>query len=162
MSYQPNKEMQDQIDKGSVSGIKTCLIGIIFSDRTLSNNKFEEAIAYIKKEDNIRLMENYDGGALVKHIKEYSQSNTEDFKEAVFLLKNNFCEERIEELKNIANVVYPSEKIIKNETEKNYDYKISTQNKNHEKSDEKKMKITILILGIAIATIAIVNLIKKQ
>lgn len=124
MSYIPNDLMKQAIEEKCELSIKSCLKGIIYSDRSFSNNEFDDALEYIKS-SGVNLYKAYDGKELLFNEAKKSALTDDDFTKAVFLLTENFCEERIRDLKNIAKIVYPikldSQSIIKTEKSK-YNY----------------------------------------
>ena len=140
MSYIPNDLMKQAIEEKCELSIKSCLKGIIYSDRSFSNNEFDDALEYIKS-SGIDLYKAYDGKGLLFSEAKKTILTDDDFTKAVFLLTENFCEERIQDLKNIAKVLYPAKSEEKG--------KINTSKNNYNIKNNRNTKI-IAVIGVIV------------
>lgn len=110
-SFEPNKLIKECIEKNDITRLRGTLTGIVVRDRNFSTGDFENNINYIVNEQGIKeLFEEFDDSKpLVSSIVKERELSDEDFSDAIYYLKNNFCSERIEDIKKIAEILYPLE-----------------------------------------------------
>lgn len=104
--FKPNRLIQECIENSDVRGLKGAFVGIIFSDRSFSSGDFDNTLSYVKNKTNINIMERFDSGELLSNKINSGKVTEDDFGEAVYNLKINFCEERIKDVKKLAKVLY--------------------------------------------------------
>ena len=104
--FKPNRLVQECIEKSDIRGLKGAFVGIIFSDRGFKSGDFDNTLSYIKSKTNINIMEIFDNGELLSNKINSGKVTEDDFGEAVYNLKVNFCEERIKDVKKLAKVLY--------------------------------------------------------
>lgn len=104
--FKPNRLVQECIERSDIRGLKGAFVGIIFSDRSFKSGDFENTLSYIKTKTNMNIMERFDGGELLSNKINSGKVTEDEFEEAVYNLKVNFCEERIKDVKKLAKVLY--------------------------------------------------------
>ena len=124
--------MDKDIEKNDVQMLRNRIGNIIYTSRDFSSGDFDAAIKYVESK-GIKLKEPYNSKyELVLNKKDLSECTREDFAAAVFNLKENFCTERINEVKKIGKYMYGPGGKAKNNDE----------SKENEKVKEKTVKIT--------------------
>ena len=95
------------IAEKDIIALREMVSSIIFVDRNFSKNRFYDILNYVNSKLNI-MDECGLKGELISDTKtNYSQ---DDFSKALHLLENNFCYERIEDVKKIGRKLYPIKK----------------------------------------------------
>ena len=108
-NFKVNSFIKECIDNNDVEGIRVALTTIIYGDRNFSKGEFENSLNYVVNTCGIReIFEELDTTApLICNSVKGRNFNEDDFAEAVYELKVNFCRERIEDVKAISKVLYP-------------------------------------------------------
>lgn len=144
----------ESIEKGikekDIKGLRESVGSICYVDRDFSDGEFDQVLSYIESK-NINIKDDKLVGNLISSQK--STYNDEDFARAVFELKKNFCDERINDVKKIGKDLYSSKENVNNKKDPNV--------KSHQNSKSKKVPIIIGILVAAGMIFALVRLIKK-
>lgn len=86
-----------------ISALREALGNICYTCRDFSDGEFDEVLKYVLR-SGINIMDDHLDGELVSDGK--SSFVKSDFTKAVFMLKENFCKERIEDVKKIGKAVY--------------------------------------------------------
>jgi len=152
-----NPVLQKHIDEKDIPKIANDLGVIVYSDKTLSDQQLEKTVNYIQSkfpEIYEKLIEQCDeekfprvtkdGKILVKEI------NEDTFSDALFALTNNFCFERIEDVKVLGNSLYPKPQKVESAE------KSVGESKSPQKKRKKNGEIIKIILGIAVIVVVIV------
>lgn len=105
--FEPNNLVKECVKNQDIMGLRGALIGTILGDRTLSNGKLDNTLNFISSK-NINIYEKFDGGDIVFNTVENRNFTEENYSEAIFNLKSNFCKERIADVKNISKELYGS------------------------------------------------------
>ena len=101
------KEIENGIAKRNISALREAIGNICFTSKDFSSGEFDEAINYVKSK-GIDILDYELIGDLVSKGKDtYSK---DDFADAVFMLQENFCKERIADVKKIGRAVYGQKK----------------------------------------------------
>ena len=138
--------IEKAILKKDVYCLRQSVANIIMIDRNFSSNEFNEVLKYVNNKINI--MEPNLIGELVSTGKSSYTDN--DLAKAIFELKENFCEERIEDAKKIGRTLYPIQKPTS---------KGETQSKKDNHHQNKKSLLPIIMLGILVVGIVLAVLI---
>lgn len=102
----------ETIEKGirnnDVKSLRAAIGSICCVSRDFSDGEFEDVVKYVEKQ-GIKLKDDQLFGrpTISSQKKEFSE---EDFARAVFELKKNFCDERIEDVKTIGRALYGDKK----------------------------------------------------
>ena len=94
------------IKNNDISILRECVSNIIYASRNFSSGEFDEMVRYVESK-GIKLKDD----SLVGDPPISSQKSSftdEDFARAIFELKRNFCDKRIEDVKHIGRTLYPS------------------------------------------------------
>lgn len=95
--------LDDKIYANDVDYLRDAIGSICYISRDFSSGEFLEAISYVESK-GIKLKEDSLVGELVsKGKKTFTE---DDFEDAVFELKENFCQERIDDVMMIGKAVY--------------------------------------------------------
>ena len=130
--------MDKDIEKNDVQMLRNRIGNIIYTSRDFSSGDFDAAIKYVESK-GIKLKEPYNSKyELVLNKKDLSECTREDFAAAVFNLKENFCTERINEVKKIGKYMYGPGGKAKNNDDKKKD---STKDDTSEKKDNKNNEV---------------------
>lgn len=98
--------IEDGIEKKDIKALREAIGSIIYTSRNFSSGEFDEAVKYVESK-GIKLKDD----ALIGKPTISSQKNQfteEDFVRAIFELKKNFCDERIQDVKHISKTLYSS------------------------------------------------------
>lgn len=98
------ESLEERIRTNDIAGLKEAIGNICYIDRNFSSGEFEELIQYVESK-GIRLRdEKLTGEPLISSQK--SVFTNKDFARAIFEMKGNFCDERIEDVKKIGRALY--------------------------------------------------------
>ena len=107
--------------KNDVEGLRNVIGSLCYTSMDFSSGEFDAAIKYVESK-GIKLKESYNGKPeLILNKKKLSECTEDDFGDAVFELKENFCTERINEVKKIGKYVYGPGGKAKNNDDKKKD-----------------------------------------
>lgn len=98
--------MQQCIKNNDIKGLRRALGTIIYTDRNFKKGELSDAINYITHNAKIdKLFEKFDSSIpLISSSK--NNFSDDDFADAVYYLQNNFCYERINDVKKIGTKLY--------------------------------------------------------
>lgn len=92
------------IENNDVKALREAIGSICYTNRDFSNGEFDEVVKYVEAKGihlkDIKLI----GSPAVSSQK--SEFTDEDFAKAIFELKRNFCDERIQDVKTIGKKLY--------------------------------------------------------
>lgn len=164
--FVPNKLVQECIQNNDIKGLKGAFVGIIFSDRSFSKGEFDHTLDYIRKERNLKILESFDNGELLSKKINSGNITEDDFEEAVYNLKFNFCKERIDDVKKLGRYLYDKNKSYKStvsDTSIGGNQGKKSQSHHQKKVNPKEDKTCLVVAGIVtVATLAVaVNLLIK-
>lgn len=88
--------------------LKEAMGGLCYTCRDFSDGEFDEVLKYIEGK-GVKIKEKFNGDPpLISKNKRPEDFINEDFTNAVFEMKKNFCNERISDVKKIGRVLYGS------------------------------------------------------
>lgn len=152
--FKPNRLVQECIENSDVRGLKGALVGIIFSDRSFKSGDFDNTLSYIKNKTNINIMERFDNGELLSNKINSGKVTEDDFEEAVYNLKVNFCEERIKDVKKLAKVLYGKNNAI--QTTGRAGQSQGKKHQSHQNVKNQSSNGTLIVAGVVtVAAIAV-------
>lgn len=175
MSNKVNQLVIEAVKTKDIIGLKSAISTLINYDRNFSRGYVETNLKYIK-ECGINIFEEFNHQELLsnKNISEYTER---DFSNAIFYLEKNFCNERLEDVKKIGQVLYKEKAVKANvQTEQKYirentisDSKqksikthTSTNYGDLQENNIKKKKLGIAIcVGIVVIGVVIALVVKK-
>ena len=150
---QKNETIEKAIKDRNIQLLRESLGNICYVDANFSIGEFDSTIGYIKNSgiSDEELKDKKLEGELITDQKS-SPYTQDDFIEAVAKLKNNFCDERIEDVKKIGKMLYP---------------KTENQSGTKKKDSLKKVQshqtnVVITICLVAIAIIILVMLLVRK
>ena len=121
----------DEIEKGiadnDIERIREAIGSICYVDRDFSKGEFDRVLRYVESK-GIKVKDDTLDGKLISDGK--TAYTDKDFTRAIFMLKKNFCNERIEDVKKIGKTLY--KKTVQKEQNK------SNQNQTDNKEKESK------------------------
>ena len=130
--------LDEKIEKNDVKLLRDMIGSICYINRDFARDDFDAAIKYVENK-GIKLREPYNSKPeLILNKKDLSECTQDDFEDAVFELKENFCTERINEVKKIGKYVYGPGGKAKNNDDKKKD---STKDDTSEKKDNKNNEL---------------------
>ena len=102
-----NELIEECINNNDLVGLRDVVGSICYTCRDFSDGEFYRAIHYVEITRGIKIKEKFNPEpALISKTKPKEEFTLEDFGNAVFDLKNNFCDERIEDVKFIGKSMY--------------------------------------------------------
>jgi len=105
-----NDLIEKCLANNDVDGLRQAIGSICYTSRDFSSGEFDEAVSYVKSKEK-RLMEEFNSSPeLISKTKD--NFTQEDFGDAVFELKSNFCEERIWDVKTIGKFLSKNISVI--------------------------------------------------
>lgn len=105
--YRPNPKISAFIEEKNIPALREYIGSIIYSDRAFLHGEFESAIKYVAEECYlVELFEPFNETPILKSKLGLPNYENSDFTEAIYELKNNFCRERIEDVKVIGKSLY--------------------------------------------------------
>ena len=96
--------LDKRIQTGDVALLREALGNMVFGCRNFSDGEFDGAVQYVESK-GIKIKEDVLRGELVSTGK--SSYTADDFADAITELKENFCDERINDVKKIGRALYP-------------------------------------------------------
>lgn len=100
--------IENGIEKNDINALREAVGSICYTSRDFSSGEFDEIVRYVEAK-GIKLKDDaLIGSPLISSTK--SSFSDEDFARAVFELKQNFCDERIGDVKKIGKALYASDK----------------------------------------------------
>lgn len=102
-----NELIEKRLNNNDVKRLRNALGSICYTCRDFSNGEFDRAVHYVEETRGVKVKEKFNPEpALISKTKPKEEFTLEDFGNAVFDLKNNFCDERIEDVKFIGKSMY--------------------------------------------------------
>lgn len=101
-----NKIMNEAIETKNIFQIRNGFYTIAHEDRNFSTGYFESTLEYVKRKNIPGLFQPFDGEVFKKE----EEWNEEYWAWIAASLMDNFCEERIQHLKQIGRKIYPKKK----------------------------------------------------
>lgn len=147
------EEIESGISNHDLETIREAIGNICYLSRNFSSGEFDEAIRYVESK-GINIKEDTLVGDLITSEGQNTYTD-EDFERAVFELKENFCDERIQDVKSIGKKLY-SDKSIPNSQTNNSEFFDGTSP--NVQSPTQKNSIKLLIIGAAAVIIVILLL----
>lgn len=110
----------DAIERGiehrDVKALREAIGSICYTSRNFSSGEFDEVICYVESKGIVLKDEQLIGNPTISSQK--SNFTDEDFAKAIFELKRNFCDARIEDVKVIGRALYSKQTRVVAETAK--------------------------------------------
>lgn len=107
INYVPNKNVLRCIEEKDLASLREYIGTIVYTDRAFLHGEFESAIKYIVEDCYlVEIFEPFNQHPPLKSKLGYTDYQNSDFTEAIYELKNNFCRERIEDVKIIGKTLY--------------------------------------------------------
>lgn len=149
--------IENGIAQNDVKALREAIGSICYTNRDFSNGEFFEAIKYVESK-GIQLKDaGLVGNATISSQK--SEFTDEDFAKAIFELKRNFCDERIQDVKTIGKKLYGKKDIAPKSLSEKNDYTMKTGGAgtlpNHQ-SHQKKNSKTPMAIGLVAAVVIII------
>lgn len=160
--------IEKAIKENDIKGLREIIGSICYTCRDFSDGEFDESIQYIKSQ-GIDIFDSLDDKPLISAQKE--EYIDDDFTRAVYELKRNFCDERIEDLKKIGKSLYGSVSSAELNSNKEENIKVANikkrddwtfeneerNNRSPKSSSHQKRKVWPIILVAGTIIVAIVG-----
>lgn len=149
------ESIENGIAQNDIKRLREAIGSICYTSRNFSSGEFDDAVSYVIQK-GIALKDEKLVGSLISEGKE--TYTDEDFTRAVFELKRNFCDERINDVKKIGRSLYKKSepKVIDSSTaNRNKDTGIIPNVQSHR---EPKAKLLWAAIPVAAVIILIVIL----
>lgn len=150
---QKNETIEKAIKSKNIQLLREYLGNICYIDANFSTGEFDSTIRYIKNSgiSEEELKDKKLEGELITDQKAIPYTQ-DDFIEAVAKLKNNFCDERIEDVKKIGKMLYP----------KTENKSVTKKKDSLKKVQSHQTNVVITICLVAIAIIILVMLLVRK
>lgn len=148
--------IENGIAKGDIKALREALGSISYTNWDFSNGEFDEAVEYVKSK-GIKIMDE----SLVGDPAISSQKKTftdDDFARAIFELKKNFCEERIEDVKTIGRSLYSKNDESVKKTDHHADTGSDKNGQSPNVSGHQQSKIPMVLGLVAVVVIFVIVL----
>ena len=105
--FEVNSLIRDCIEDENIIGLRIAMGAIAITEKPLKRDEdFSKSLKYIK-DKGVDICEEYDEKGLIKDTKENGDLlDEDDFCYAITLMKENFCKERIEDVRYIGEKLY--------------------------------------------------------
>lgn len=154
----------DAIEKGiannDIKALREAIGSICYTSRDFSSGEFDEIIQYVESHGIKIKDETLVGNPTVSSQK--SDFTDQDFAKAIFELKKNFCDERIEDVKRIGKKLYSSKTISSNTNEICDKTMVNGTNPNYQSHQQKNAVLPVMIVLVAVIAIILVVLLVKK
>ncbi len=151
------ESIEKGIENRDIEGLREALGSICYTNRRSFKEDLLAQIKYVE-EKGIKIKEDILDGKLVSEGK--SIFTEDDFGDAVFELKSNFCDERIADVIKIAEIVYGDKETV---VAKDIVKKSENSNPNQRSHQEKKLlAVGLILVAVVVALVVIVALILKD
>lgn len=147
--------IENGIASRDIKKLREAIGSLCYTSRDFSSGEFDEAIRYVEGH-GIKIKENYNGEPLISQEK--TMYSDEDFANAVFELKNNFCNERIEDVKRIGKILYKKKTKKQQESEKQIETTVKLSSQNGTSPNLQSHQVTLRVFKVAVIVIVIVLL----
>ena len=148
---QKYESIERGIANNDIVGLREAIGSICYTSRDFSSGEFDEVLRYVESK-GIKLKDDTLDGKLISDGK--MAYTDEDFARAVFMLKKNFCNERIADVKKIGKALYKKTAPV---SVKSSQTGTSPNVKRH-REESNLGKILPVAIGAAIILIAIIIL----
>ena len=150
------------IEKGDVQALREAIGSICYTSRDFSSWEFDEDIKYVESK-GIKIKDN----RLIGSSTITSQKSTftdDDFADAIFELKENFCDERIEDVKTIGKKLYgsTSQTVHLDTSSASTSSRGTSPNILSHQKEKNIIQKKIIIILVAVAVIALLLLLTKM
>lgn len=156
-----DKNLMDAVARKNLTAIKTALTSINLKDRNFSTGAFDEGLKYVESQNISGLYDEFDG----ESFKPESEWDQEYWTYINVSLMDNFCRERIEELKKVGRKLYPIQSTAqsqpttaqsaqkKNQTSTTTEPSTTTQTRRRQRPAESSgLPMAVKVVGAAVAT----------
>lgn len=158
--------IESGIERKDVKALREAIGSICYTSRNFSSGEFDEVIRYVESKGIVLKDEQLIGNPTISSQK--SNFTDEDFAKAIFELKRNFCDARIEDVKTIGRSLYSKQVRVEIETAKSVARTEANKStggtspnfQSHQKEKGNKMLWVGLVLVALIVAIIIVQVIK--
>lgn len=161
-----NKLVKECIENNDIDGLKGAFVGIIFSDRSFSKGYFDNTVNYIVSMPiESKLYDKFNEKELLSNTIKNRRFTDDDFEAAVYKLEENFCQERINDVKKISKGIYGIVSTEVNKKESTFiaakdgnnpiKKQISHQGEVNQKEENNSIKIVVGIAVVAAIAVAI-------
>ena len=163
---QTYEAIEKGIENHDVAALREAIGSICYTCRDFSNGEFDAVVSDVEKRGLKLRDDQLIGEATISSRK--TSFNDEDFAKAVFYLKGNFCDERIEDVKKIGKTLYASESKNQNKTLNAInENKRSQTGKNpnqvsHQSKQDQNIKMFVPLGVMAIIIVVIICLLLKK
>ena len=145
------EEIEKGIADNDIERIREAIGNICYTSRDFSSGEFDEVLRYVESKGIKLKVDALDGEFISDGKTAYTD---EDFARAVFMLKKNFCKERIADVKKIGKALYKKTAPV---SVKSSQTGTSPNVKRH-REESNLGKILPVAIGAAIILIAIIIL----
>lgn len=145
------------IEKKDVQALREAIGSICYTSRDFSSGEFDEAVKYVESKGIKIKDEQLIGTPTITSQK--STYTDDDFADAIFELKENFCDERIEDVKTIGKKLYGSSsrtEPVKTSTDEKPGTSPNLQG-HQEKNNRTRIIILVAIIVIIILLLLMTN-----
>lgn len=157
--------IENGIAKNDVKALREAIGSICYTNRDFSNGEFFEAVKYVESK-GIKLKDaELVGASTISSQK--SEFTDEDFAKAIFELKRNFCDERIQDVRVIGEKLYAQKAQVQKVSDSKSDAGQSNLTKksngtgtlpNHQSHQQNSNKTPMVIGLVAVIVIIIIVL----
>lgn len=152
--------IENGIAQNDVKALREAIGSICYTNRDFSNGEFFEVIKYVESK-GIQLKDvGLVGNPTISSQK--SEFTDEDFAKAIFELKRNFCDERIQDVKTIGKKLYGKKGVAPKSVSERNDNTMQTSSAgtlpNHQSHQKNRSKTPMEIGLVAIVVIIIIVL----
>lgn len=182
-NFEVNEYLREHLEKQEVKKVASDLSVMVYTDRTLADGRLMEMLKYIKTsypDVYEQLIEKCDESEFKRLSKDgqllNKDINEDTFADAVFALENNFCKERIEDIRVLGKYLYTQKESSEKKKEnavsvaKTSERKAVVQQKGtrpvgEQRRSPKKKKISgglvLILVGVALLVAVAIALIIK-
>ena len=102
-----NELIEECINNNDLGRLRNALGAICYTCRDFSDGNFDKAVHYVEVTRGVKIKEKFNPEpVLISKTKSKDEFEKGDFGRAVSRLRNNFCDERIEDVKFIGKFMY--------------------------------------------------------
>lgn len=150
--------IEKYIQERDVNGLRESIGTICYICRNFSDGEFDEVVEYVKSK-GIPLLEDDLNGELVSANKD--TFTDDDFARAVFELKDNFCQARIDDVKKIGKTLYKKGPVSTSTVKQKTGVSPNPARHQAQKKFPKIVKIVIGLVAVVVVICGVVILMKK-
>lgn len=143
--------IENGIAKNDVKALREAIGSICYTNRNFSNGEFFEVVKYVESKGIQLKDKELMGNPTISSQK--SEFTDEDFARAIFELKRNFCDERIQDVKMIGEKLYGKEiAVVKPIAEQRNDAGINP----NVKSRQQYSSTFLMLIGLAAVVVILI------